>query len=312
MPVVNVLQLKPTIYTGMKRDITELYSFIDDFCKIYFEYKKRKLLPSLKLRNRDCRMSLSELLTIVIMYHTSYAKNFKYFYKTCIEYIYKNDFPRALSYNRFIELIPRLFIPLNILIHLLLGETSGTYFIDATTIKICHNQRRYSNKVFKGLAKQGKSSMGYFYGFKLHLVINERGEVIALKITKGNVDDRAPVHKLTKGLTGTLYADKGYIKQNLFVSLYKRGLKIVHGIKKNMQNKLMSLKEKTLLKKRNIIETVFDYLKNKMNLEHTRHRSPINAFVHILSTLVAYTLKKNKPSITFGYYTLLTSDLIPN
>ena len=296
----------------MKTDITELYSFIDDFCKIYSEYEKKKLLPSPRLRNRDCGMSLSELLTIMIMYHTSYAKNFKYFYKTCIEYMHKDDFPKALSYNRFVELIPRLFVPLNVLMHLLFGEASGTYFIDATTIKACHNKRRYSNKVFKGLAKLSKSSMGYFYGFKLHLVINEKGEIIALKITKGNVDDRDPVPELTKDLIGTIYADKGYIKQNLFVNLYERGLKMVHGLKKNMQNKLMNLKEKIMLRKRNIIETVFDYLKNKMNLEHTRHRSPINAFVHILSTLVAYSLKKNKPSVKFTFYALLESDLIPN
>jgi len=281
----------------MKKDITELYSFIDDFCKIYSEYEKKKLLPSLKQRNRNCSMSLSEIMTVMIMYHTSHAKNFKYFYKTCIEYIHKDDFRSALSYNRFVELMPRLFLPLNILMHMLFGEETGTYFIDATTIKVCHNKRRYSNKTFKGLAKAGKSSMGYFYGFKLHLIINEKGEFIALKMTKGNVDDRVPVPELTQDLTGTMYADKGYIKQNLFVDLYERGLKMVHGIKKNMPNKLMILKEKLMLKKRNLIETVFDYLKNKMNLEHTRHRSPINAFVHILSTLVAYSLKTTKPSI---------------
>ncbi len=281
----------------MKKDITELYIFIDDFCKIYTEYEKKKLLPSQKQRNRNCAMSLSEIMTVMIMYHTSHAKNFKYFYKTCIEYIHKDDFRNALSYNRFVELMPRLFLPLNALMHVLFGEETGTYFIDATTVKVCHNKRRYSNKTFKGLAKAGKSSMGYFYGFKLHLIINERGEIIALKMTKGNVDDRVPVPELTQGLTGTMYADKGYIKQNLFVDLYERGLKMVHGIKKNMPNKLMILTEKLMLKKRNLIETVFDYLKNKMNLEHTRHRSPVNAFVHILSTLVAYSLKTNKPSI---------------
>ena len=196
----------------MKKDITELYSFIDDFCKIYTEYEKKKLLPSLTQRNRNCGMSLAELLTVMIMYHTSYAKNFKYFYKSYIEYLHKNDFPEALSYNRFVELMPRLFMPLSILMHMLLGEQTGTYFIDATTIKACHNKRRYRNKVFSGFAKQGKSSMGFFYGFKLHVIINERGEFVALKMTKGNVDDRASVPELTKGLAGTIYADKGYIK----------------------------------------------------------------------------------------------------
>lgn len=296
----------------MKKDLTELYTFIDDFCQIYNAYEKKKLLPSLKRRNRNNEMALSELLTIMIMYHTSYAKNFKYFYKTYIEYLHKDDFPKSLSYNRFVELIPRLFIPLNILMHLLFGEETGTYFIDSTTIKACNNKRRYSNRVFKGLAKASKSSMGYFYGFKLHVVINQRGEFMALKITKGNVDDRTPVEDLTNNLTGTIYADKGYIKQNLFLNLYRKGLKMVHGIKKNMPNKLMNLQEKILLRKRNLIETVFDYLKNKMNLEHTRHRSPINAFVHIISTLISYALKKNKPSIKYDFNLSLNLILIPN
>ena len=188
----------------MKKDITGLYSFIDDFCKIYIEQEKRRLIPQLGKRNRRGGMSLSELLTIMVMYHTSYAKNFKYFYKTYVEYIHKEDFPSALSYNRFVELIPRLFLPLNILVHLLFGDETGTYFMDATAIKACHNKRRYSNKVFKGLAKSSKSSMGYFYGFKLHLIINERGEIIALKMTKGNVDDRTPVPELTKNLKGKI------------------------------------------------------------------------------------------------------------
>ncbi len=177
----------------MKKDITELYSFIDDFCKIYSEYEKQKLLPSLKQRNRGYKMSLDEQLTVVIMYHSSYAKNFKYFYKTCIEYIHKDDFPNALSYNRFIALMPRLFMPLNILVHTLLGKTTGTYFIDTTPIKVCNNKRQSGNKIFKGLAKYSKSTMGYLYGFKLHLIINDKGEFIALKVTKGNVDDRSPV-----------------------------------------------------------------------------------------------------------------------
>ncbi len=296
----------------MKKDITELYSFIDDFCKIYSEYEKKKLLPSSKQRNRDCKISLSEQLTIMIMYHSSYAKNFKYFYKTYIEYIHKDDFPNALSYNRFVELMPRLFAPLSVLMHLLLGDHTGTYFIDATAIKVCHSKRQSSNKVFKGLAKYSKSTMGYFFGFKLHLVINEKGEFVALKITKGNVDDRVPVPELTKDLTGTIYADKGYIKQNLFVNLYQRGLKMIHGIKKNMKNKFINLEEKIMLRKRNLIETVFGYLKNTLNIEHTRHRSPVNAFVNILAALVTYSLKKIKPSIKFDSNLNLSSFLIPN
>ncbi|WHA05806.1 hypothetical protein N3Z16_04940 [Candidatus Megaera polyxenophila] len=95
----------------MKKDITELYSFIDDFYQIYSGYEKKQLLPGNKQRNRLCSMSLSEIMTIMVMYNTSHAKNFKYFYKTCIEYIHKNDFPNALSYNRFVELMSRCCAP---------------------------------------------------------------------------------------------------------------------------------------------------------------------------------------------------------
>ena len=285
----------------MKKDITELFCFIDDFCQIYERYAEEKLLPSDKIRKRSTKMSLSEMLTVVIMFQVSYAKNFKYFYKTYIEYLHKGDFKTALSYTRFVALMPRLFMPLSVLLHLLSGEKTGIYFMDSTAISICHNKRRYSNKTFAHLAASSKSSMGYFHGFKLHMVINNKGDLMALKITKGNVDDRKHVNNITKNLIGKIYADKGYIDQNLFLTLYKRGLKMVHGIKKNMKNKLMDLQDKILLKKRSLIETVFDYLKNKMNLVHTRHRSTINAFVHLLSTLVAYSLKKNKPTLKFNF-----------
>lgn len=297
---------------NVKQDITELYCFVDDFCKIYATYEKQGSLPSNRQRHRECNMSLSEMLTIILMFHTSYAKNFKYFYKSSIELFHREDFPRAVSYNRFVELMPRLFIPFNILLHLLLGERTGTYFIDATTIKVCRNERRYRNRVFSGIAKSGKSSMGFFYGIKLHAVINHKGEFVALKITKGNIDDREPVSELTKDLQGKIFADKGYIKQNLFVELYNRGLKMIHGVRKNMSNKLLDREEKLLLRKRNIIETVFDYLKNKMNIEHTRHRSPINAFIHIVSTLIAYSLKKCKPSIKWDLDMQNVRPLIPN
>ena len=296
----------------MKKDITELFCFIDDFCQIYEKYIKNKLLPSDRIRNKRTKMSLSEMMTIIILFHTSYAKNFKYFYKTYIEYLHKEDFKKPFSYTRFVSLIPRLFLPLSILLHLLSGEKTGIYFIDSTAIAVCNNKRRYSNKTFANLATSSKSSMGYFHGFKLHMIINHKGEFIALQITKGNVDDRKPVKNMTKKLLGKIYADKGYIDQNLFLTLYKRGLKIVHGIKKNMKNKLMSLQEKIMLKKRSLIETVFDYLKNKMDLVHTRHRSPINAFVHILSNLLAYSFKKNKPSLNFDSYRSQLDLLIQN
>ncbi len=139
------------------------------------------------------------------------------------------------------------------------------------------------------------------FGFKLHLVINEIGEVQGITLTKGSVDDRKPVLNLTKKLKGLLFGDKGYIKKELFEKLFDRGLKLITKVKKGMKNALISLKEKILLRKRSIIETVFGCLKNKFELEHTRHRSPINFLVHIFSTLISYSMQSKKPSISMPY-----------
>ena len=88
--------------------------------------------------------------------------------------------------------------------------------MDSTLIKVCHIKREKQNKVFKGLAQKGKSTIGWFYGFKLHLVINDKGELIVFKLTAGNVDGRTPVPNLVKDLIGKIVGDKGYISQKLF------------------------------------------------------------------------------------------------
>jgi len=164
-------------------------------------------------------------------------------------------------------------------------------------MQICNNKRTSTNRVFRGLAKIGKSSYGWFMGFKLHLIINTKGQIIAVRITAGNVDDRDVVDAMTENLFGKIFGDKGYISKELFNQLFKRGLKIITGIKSNMKNYLMPLQDKILLRQRSLIESVFDILKHHMNLEHTRHRSPINFLVNALACLVAYSLRTSKPKI---------------
>ena len=187
-----------------------------------------------------------------------------------------------------------LLVPLSILLQCLFGEARGIYFLDTTKLSICHSRREKRNKVFGKIAEKGKTSMGWFFGFKLHMIINDIGQIMAIKITKGNVDDRTPVAELTKKLKGSIYADKGYIGADLFKALYKRGLKLITGIRKNMKNYLIDLADKKLLRKRFCIETIFGFLKNSMNLEHTRHRSPINFLINIIAALAAYSLTKGK------------------
>jgi hypothetical protein len=187
------------------------------------------------------------------------------------------------------------------------AEKTGIYFIDSMLIKVCHIKREKQHRVFKGLAKKGKSSIGWFFGFKLHLVINDKGELIAFKLTAGNVDDRKPVPDLVKNLIGKLFGDKGYISQQLSDRLFQKGLQLITKVKKNMKNKLVLLIDKLLLRKRALIESVNDQLKNVSQIEHTRHRSIWNFLANILAALVAYALQPKKPSIRLEMQPLIAA-----
>lgn len=288
----------------MNKNITELFCFIDDYCKIIDENFASRLLANGKKPTRIPKITYSEIITIILLYHQSRYENFKSFYICYLKPLHKSDFPTLTSYDRFIALKPRVLWYLAILLQWLCeqAKNTGISYVDSTPIVVCHAKRISKNKVFAGIAKLSKSTYGWFFGFKLHLVINEKGEIQALTLTKGNVDDRKPVPNLTEKLIGLLFGDKGYIAKELFQELFDRGLKLVTKVKKGMKNTLISLNEKILLRKRSIIETVFGYLKNRLEIEHTRHRSPANFLVHIFSTLISYSMKSKKPSISYSFF----------
>jgi IS5 family transposase len=158
---------------------------------------------------------------------------------------------------------------LSCFLHTLTGEITGISFIDSTPINVCDNRRAHSHKVFKGLVKWGKNSVGWHFGFKLHLVINDCGELLAFKLTPANVPDRQPVPDMTKDLIDQLFGDRGYISQKLFEELYERGLQLVTKSKKKMKNRLVKLIDKILLRKRAVIESVNDFLKNICQIAQT-------------------------------------------
>ncbi len=286
----------------MKTDITTVYFFLDEFYKLYAKEMQKIELPKKKKQTRHPKITMPEILTILVMYNFSYFKNFKAYY---IMGVKQSDFHNKPSYNRFIELIPRALAVLSVLLkNLCINNKNAEKFIDATLLSVCHNKRITRNKVFKGLAAIGKTTKGWGFGFKLHLIIDTKGNIANLCITKANCDDRDVVDSLTTDIIGNIYGDKGYISIKLFKKLFARGLRLVTGIKKNMNNKLMSLYDKIMLRKRSLIETVFDYLKNTFNIEHSRHRSPCNAFVHIISVLIAYSIKNSKPNISANAFLL--------
>ena len=273
-------------------ELLAIFCDVDDFCKAYEEYCEKHLLMDKNQIVPKTSMYLSEIMTIVIYFHLSNYRTFKWYYNKFVCKTLKSYFPKLVSYNRFVEIMKMTIVPLTLyLINYGFGKSTGINFVDSTPIEVCDNHRIYSHKVFKGLAQRGKSSTGWFYGFKLHLVINDKGEILSFCLTSGNVDDRNwdVISHLTKEIYGKLFADRGYLSKNLFEKLFERNITLVTKLKKNMKNKLMSLSDKVLIRKRAIIESVNDFLKNICQIEHSRHRSIENFLVNILSALIAYS-----------------------
>jgi len=278
--------------------LLELFCDVDDFCQRFLPvWEKFQITNGVKTRKRDTQLTMSEIMTIVIHFHQSHFRDFKAYYTQNVMKHLKGEFPELISYNRFVQLMPRSAVPLLFYLHSCKGKCTGISFVDSTPLVVCHNRRIQRHKVFDGLAERGKTSMGWFFGFKLHLIINDRGEILAVHLTPGNVDDRSPVPLMTKDLFGKLFADKGYISQKLFEQLFTQGVHLITGIRKNMKNRLMPLQDKLLLRKRSIIETINDQLKNISQIEHTRHRSFYNFMVNLLAGLVAYCHQPKKPNL---------------
>jgi hypothetical protein len=283
---------------GSLMEILPVFCDIDDFC-LFFEpgWQQHLLASSTRQRNRRSSLCLSEVMTIITLFHATGYRNFKDYYQ---QHVLKHmlwAFPRLVSYSRFVELMPQAAIPLCAYLRSRLGACSGISFVDSTTLKVCHNRRIHSHKVFAQSARRGKNSVDWFYGFKLHLVINDCGELLNLRLTPGNVDDRSPVPQMVKELFGKLFADKGYISQKLFALLFEQKLQLMTKLKTTMKNKLLPMFDKIMLRKRAVIEAVNDQLKNISQIEHTRHRSPVNFFVNLMAGLIAYTFREKKPSL---------------
>jgi hypothetical protein len=286
------------------KNLTELFCSIDDFYKKLENQWKSKLLNYKKPRGPKCSISISEIMTIMVLFHQSNFRTFKYFYFFALEK-YKKEFPGLPSYSRFVSMQKNAFAPLFFYLMTIKGKVTGISFIDSTTIKVCHIKRSYSNKVFKKMAQKGKSSTGWFYGFKLHLIVNEMGEILSFQITPGNKADISAVKSLAKDIWGKLFGDRGYISSQLFKELLQKNLELITKIRNNMKNKLMNIKDKILLRKRALIESINDQLKNISQIEHSRHRSPSNFLVNLVAGLIAYSHQDKKPSLRLGKSKLL-------
>jgi hypothetical protein len=279
----------------MLRDkIIEIYVKVDDFYKEFEQQiENNRILASYpKSRNRKSTISNSEIITILIAFHSGHFTNFKHFYTQHIQVYFNDYFPTLVSYNRFIELQQRVAIPMMMFLKLkCFGTSTGINFIDSTHLKVCHERRIHNHKVFKNVAERGHSSIGYFFGFKLHLIINDKGEILSFYLTKGNVDDRniKLMTTMTENIFGKLFGDKGYISKALADLLWGNGIQMITKARKNMKGLNISQEDKILLRKRAIIECVNDELKNICKIQHTRHRSLNNYLFNIMGALCAYS-----------------------
>ena len=287
--------------------IISIFCEFDNFSKELNSYFEHSMLPcdKKKLRLEPSRsLCLSEIMTICVAFHLSGYRNFKWYYTRFIAKNYRKFFPKLVSYNRFVELMPCAAIPLTLFMQIKgKGKCTGISFIDSTTLNVCDSHRIPQHKVFQGIAQRGKSSTGWFYGFKLHLTVNECGEILNFCLTPGNVDDRNPkvIEQVTQNVYGKLFGDKGYLSQKLMEELLKKDVELITKQRKNTQNhKLLQFSDRLLLRKRAIIESVNDFLKNICQIEHSRHRSGCNFITNLVSGLVAYSFLPKKPSIQFG------------
>ncbi len=280
--------------------LEEIFCPVDDFCRVFVpKWRCLQLEDGKKHRERGAALSVSEMVAILILFHSSNYRTFKHFYlyHICCGSL-KSAFPKAPSYARFVAWIPRVFPILCAFFQSLKKRNSeGLHFIDSTPIAVCGNKRTDSHRVFRGLAAVGKTTMGWFYGFKLHLICDAEGNLCDCLITPGNVDDRKHVEKMSKNVKGKMFGDKGYISRKLVESLLQRGLHLITSLRSNMKQHLILLKDKILLRKRSLIETLFGQMKNVFQLQHTRHRSPTNGCANIVAALIAFCFHPNKPKM---------------
>jgi transposase len=289
--------------------LTRLFCEIDDFCQSFLPHWEAHVLePSSERpkRNRPCGLSLSEVMTVWVHYHQSGYHTFKWYYQRHVQVHLKSAFPRLPSYQRVIERIPDALVALTLFMQSRCEASRGIAFIDSTPLRVCENLRIPRHKTFADTAGRGKSSTGWFYGFKLHLVVNDQGGIVSFALTPGNVDDRKPVPTLMKSVVGKVFGDAGYVSRVLTAQMVAQGIEWITSLKKNMKQGVYSAFDRLLLRKRFLIETINDQLKNQSQIEHSRHRSLIHYIAHVIAGLIAYSYQAKKPSLNLNIAALPT------
>ena len=281
--------------------IVSLFCEIHDFFIMYEAHLSTHSLPrktASETHGRPRRLHAREVMTILVAFHQSNYRTLKHFYQKHACVYWRSEFPDLVSYSGFVQLQQEVLTLLTLYLYTRLGACSGVSFVDSTSLPVCHNRRISKHCVFMAHAERGKTSMGGFYGFKLHLILNDTGHLLGVVFTPANTDDRHALPKLVAtGISGNLYADRGYISKDLRQMLRKQGINLIYKVRKNMKPLPLSVADEVLLKKRMIVESIIKELKTQTQLEHTRHRNLTNFQVNAISALIAYTYLLKKPTL---------------
>lgn len=275
--------------------LTTIFCQIDDFCNEFDKHSAQFLLPAPTTSHQHGPaggLAMSEIMTILILFHMIRFRDFKTFYCGYVQAYCRREFPGLPSYERFIAIMNRAILPMLIFTQLHAGKRTGLYYVDSSCLPVCHLKRSSRHKVFEEIAEYGKTSVGWFFGLKMHIVVNNQGQLMAFKITQGNKHDVTEVVSLLEGLSGLSFGDKGYIGKKIFEELLSKGMKLITRKRKNMkENAPLSAYEKQLLNQRGIVETVIGHLKHHYQIWHSRHRSIFNAMTHLIAALSAYVIE---------------------
>jgi len=280
--------------------LLKIFVKVDDFfkkvkkCEMNYYLGERKVPKS--------RLNASEIVTILIGFHYSNRRTFKSYYQEEIETYHKKDFPDLVSYNRFVELQQYYMWELYLFSKTFaLGENTGISFVDSTILRTGHIKREKSLKVFENVAEKSKSTLGWYVGFKLHVISNHLGEIVDYQITSSRKDERKTLEGMVGKIKGKLFGDRGYISSELTEKLKNRGITLITKLRENMKKIKLSDFDSIMLRKRAIIESLFDKLKNQHYLEHTRHRSKTNFLINIFAAISAYHFNYRKPSFNLQF-----------
>ncbi len=257
---------------AMKNHLSILLKNLKNFYQIYEKQQHSYVIGKMP-REKHMKLSHHEIMAITLLYHLSGYRNFRLFYEELLCKYLRNSFKNIVSYSWFIRLNKRYMHAMLCYLTSKMQSSHEVSYIDSTSLKACHIKRSYNHKTFKGLAEKGYTSVGWFYGFKLHLVIDIYGNIVDFCLTKGNKHDTYALDKLNKNIKGLLFGDKGYISQKKAKELEVLSIKLITKTRRNMKPKRLSKEEQALLRCRGVIETVIGQLKEMHHIENTKIRS---------------------------------------